>query len=245
MSKFCGKCGSVLDDSAVVCQFCGAPASNEAQQYQQYQPNIPGVTDINSKGGLSGAAGSFAGAAKNSFTTLASGFNNMDAQKKEKVKKYGIIGGGVAALVIVLIFVISVITGVTSCEGTAKRYLKAIYKDADATACYDLCYHDIEDYEDYLYDIDDWEEDLEDISERYMDEYGSDYKVKYKVLDSYEYKGNKLEEIKDDIEDSTIKKVAKVTVKIEIEGSLDEDSYTTKLYLVKQGSKWKIYEDEF
>lgn len=39
MSKFCGNCGGVLDDTAVVCGYCGAPVAPEVPQKKSVQIN--------------------------------------------------------------------------------------------------------------------------------------------------------------------------------------------------------------
>ena len=95
--------------------------------------------------------------------------------------------------------------------------------------------------------IEEYEEEWEDRQDYYEDEFGKNFKVKYKIVDKDELSEKKLEDLADalnenfDIKRKDVKKAYKLDIEMTIKGSEDEDDGELEdVLVVKIGSGWYI-----
>lgn len=164
----------------------------------------------------------------------------------------------------------------TIAETFAQRMTESDYK-----AIFDLCAFDLEDSlkDECLAGYDDKDELFEDLSDKYgkdidswkdfyavmmtkqqdflADEYGEDYKIKTKVLDTADLDEDELDDVKDYLLDEwggyinedeveNIPKGMDVTIKVTIKGDEDESSATYTITMVQYDGEWKVadYDEE-
>ena len=213
MAKFCGNCGAKMDDAARVCGNCGTPfAAAPAPAQAPYQPaaQMPYQPPYQAQNGAA-------------FQTA----------KKKDPKKIGLIAGAGAAALVVLILIISLISGGSGYKGAVKTFFKGLEKnDAKKVASVAL----LPSYFD--------EDDIEDLFEL-----GDYKKVKYKIISKEKIDKDDLEELNEYIEAFTdsgkkVKKGYELKVKVTVKYK-DGDSETDEetLYVLKVGSKWKVFMD--
>lgn len=230
MSKFCGNCGTVMDDAAAVCGNCGAPLAPAAAPAQKKAAKI----DVN--------------AIKSQVTGVIDGVKKGD---KNAMIKGGI---GVAAIVVVLILVISIFSSGGE-EKIVKKLIKAYDKEnAEAIVKlypkYQIELDDEDEFDraeleetkmDLFYDY--WEEELD----------ADGLKFSYKIEDCDEVKKSELkdyaDEMKDEIQDADadvdfkknkVKKGYEIEVEVTVKGGGDKDTCDLYLVVIKYGSKWYL-----
>jgi hypothetical protein len=91
-----------------------------------------------------------------------------------------------------------------------------------------------------------WEHNMENNLQYLEDEYGEDYKLKYKVKSKSEVSTAKLKKMAKamkesyDIKASTVTKGYKLKVDIIISGSEGDDDSTSTIYVLKIDGKWYL-----
>lgn len=232
MSKFCGNCGTVMDDAAAVCGNCGAPLAPAAAPAQKKAAKI----DVN--------------AIKGQVTGVIDGVKKGD---KNAMIKGGI---GVAAVVVVLILIISLFSGGGE-DKVVKKFIKAYDKENAAALVKLMPKYTIEAGEEADDDYDPeelWEGRIESFYEYMEEELDADgLKLSYKIKDKDEVDEDDLEDYADmvkaglkmmdsDVEfkKDKVKKGYEIEVEVTVKGGGDKDKVDLDLYLIKYGSKWYL-----
>ncbi len=227
MSKFCGNCGTQLDDNAAVCTNCGASVSLVASKNNSGTPAENVISTIKEK------SGPF-----------------VEKLKSDKKFLFTVLGGVVAAI-LVLVLLFSLLFG-GGYKRAVNNYIDAEYYGSFKSAVKCMPDEFWEYMEDEMnMDMDDLEDDFEESFEyredELKDEYGKNYKVKYKITDKDELDDDDLDEIKDNLKEmgikkKDVKKAMEVELELTIKGSEDKDTDDITLNLVKIGSKWYVFE---
>ena len=213
MSKFCENCGAEMDDNEVVCKNCG-PQEDKKEEVKEVKEEVKKEAEVKKE--------------------------NTEAVKESKpmdIKTMGIIGGAVAAVVILLAIIINVISG--GWKTPIDNYFKGMQK-ADAKM-YLKAFPEFLDKDDTVD-----KEYMEDMKENLEDEYGKNIKIKYEITKKEKIKKDELSKVQEYIEkkyDSKVKVSAgyEVKVKATIKGKDDEDTDTQKMYVYKIDGKWKYF----
>lgn len=232
MSKFCGNCGTELQDDAVVCSNCGmnvAPVVNVEQPQNPVNENIT-------------PAEKFVVVAKEKTVWL------VDKMKSDKKFMSIVLGGvaGVLAIIVALVFILNL-----------GGYNKAIEKYIDATY-----YGDVDAYldsipGDYLEDMlelsgmsekdfkENFEKSYESILDSYVSKYGDDYTVDFEVVDEYELTDDDFEDVLDDfkalgISKKSITEAYEIEVEFTIDGSKRKDTVDKDFTAVKIDGDWYL-----
>lgn len=233
MSKFCGNCGTVMDDAAVVCGNCGAPlavAPAPAQKKKAPKIDVSAIT-----GQLKG---------------IIDGVKKGD---KSALLKCGIAGG---ALVVVLVLIIALFSG-SGDEKVAEKLMKNFAKDKPEAIVKLLPAFAFEDKE-YTESISenadesDWEDcfgdSIESFNKRMDAGYGFDeYSIKYELIDKSEYGKEYLKNIEDNLDkfeefdDKKLKKAVSLTYKVVYKGKGEKVIGDVSVTVIKYGSKWCLY----
>ena len=208
MSKFCESCGAEINDDATVCPNCGATVTGAKEQVQAQAETVVNETVK---------------------TETAS------TEKKGDVKKMAIIGGSIAAVVVVIIALLASIIG-GRYKAPIKKYFKGLNK-CDATA-YTAAYPDFLKMETKDKTLTDKKKNLEKT-------YGDNVKYKYKVLKKTKIEKKDLDKVKDAIKDKykesvKVSKGFKVKFKQTVKGKKDYDYATDYVYVYKIDGKWYI-----
>ncbi|MBD5159353.1 MAG: hypothetical protein HDT23_03825 [Ruminococcus sp.] len=94
--------------------------------------------------------------------------------------------------------------------------------------------------------LDKVDEALEEEMEELEDDYGKNVKFSAKIVNKKKVKGDDLEDIQEEYDDSfdaEVKKAYKLKVEVSIKGKKDSDSDKISVYVVKvKGDGWKIYD---
>lgn len=229
MSKFCGNCGTVMDDAAMVCGQCGtplaaAPAPAKAKKAVKFDASvITGVIDSIKKG-----------------------------DKSALIKG----GAAVAAVAVVLILIISIFAGGGE-EKAAEKFIKAFDKEK-AESMTKLLPKFIFSENEYGYeqDEDDWtdefEEEIEDFKDTMDRAYGFDeFSIKYDLLYSEKYGKDYLKEIEDkfeeyeDFEEKKLKAATNLVYEVVYKGKGEKVIGKASFTVVKYGSKWYVCDYAF
>lgn len=240
MSKFCGNCGTVMDDAAAVCGNCGAPLAPAAAPAKK-------------------AAKFDVSAITNQVTGVINGVKKGD--------KNAMIKGGiaVAAVVVVLILIISLFSS-SGEEKLVKKFIKAYDKENAAAFAKLVPPYEIELYEEAMKMLDedfsateDYEEEIEDFYEYWEEELDADgLKLSYKIEDCDEVKKSDLKNYADRVKDTIqeidsdvefkkdkVKKGYEIEVEVTVKGGGDKDTCDLELYVIKYGSKWYVINYEW
>lgn len=204
MSKFCENCGAEMDDNDTVCKYCGPTAEESNTTANE---TVTENTTVN---------------------------NSTSTAKKMDTKNMAIIGGIIAAIIIVLIILFS--TFGKGWEKPIKNYFKGMEKAKAET--YLKAYPEFMDMSDKIDD-----EDLEDRLDNLEDEYGEKIKISYKIAKKEKIKKSELDDVTEYIkktyeEDVKVSKGYEVKVKATIKGKDDDETDTQKLYVYKIDGKW-------
>ena len=221
MSKFCGNCGAVADDNAMVCGSCGTPFAPVQPNYQPpvqpgYNP-MPGAPVMN---------------------------QNIPGVTNNGAKKNGVIPKIIAAVLAVVILVVGVVAIIgnkskSDYETVIKEYAHAI-ETGNAKKYVEMMYIPKE-YKEWKDEIieekimlfqgrhDYWAERL----------YSDDFKVSYKITENKKLsKADVYEEFGfDDIDKDCLYIEAEFTFKSEY----DSDSDDCYAFLLVDDGSWKIY----
>ncbi len=228
MSKFCGNCGTELQDDAVVCSNCGVNLAPKAEEAAPAADTTPADVAV--------------AAVKKGATVF------IDKCKSDK-KFLGIVLGAVAG-VVALIVVLCLIFG-GGYEKAIDRYVDANYY-GDYDACLELIPDDMLDKMLDSMDItkkefkEQFKEEWEDKKDRLEDEFGKDIKVSYKVTDEDKIDKDDLDEIKDGLKEMGISKKSitegyEIEVEFTIEGDDDEDTEEETFNALKIDGEWYIF----
>lgn len=231
MSKFCGNCGTVMDDAAMVCGQCGAP--------------------------LAASANVNAGEKKKAVKFDASAITGViDGIKKGD--KGALIKGGaaVAAVAVVLILIISIFAGGGE-EKAAEKFIKAFDKEK-AESMTKLLPKFVFGENEYGYekDEDDWTDDFEGEIEDFKDSMDNAYdfdefSIKYDLLYAEKYGKDYLKDIEDeldgyeDFEEKKLKAATNLTYEVVYKGKGEKVIGKASFVVVKYGSKWYVMDYVF
>lgn len=231
MSKFCGNCGTVMDDAAMVCGQCGAPLAASA--------------NVNT--GTQKKAVKFDASA---ITGVIDGIKKGD--------KGALIKGGaaVAAVAVVFILIISIFAG-NGAEKTAEKFIKAFDKEKAESMVKLLpkfCFGETENG--FEKDEEEWQDEFEKTIEDFKDSMDSEYdfdefSIKYELLYSENYGKEYLKDIEDDFEEfkdfeeKKLKDAADLVYEVVYKGKGEKVIGKASFTVVKYGSKWYIYDFAF
>lgn len=219
MSKFCGVCGAEMRDDAVVCSNCGTQLRSSVENFGQGAPAKNGTDIMNKIKGLSKSGGS------NSIKMFAP----------------------IAAAVVAIIVVLSIVLSSFGYKNVVKKYVKAIDKNDPSIAeklVSKTLLEAVED-EDLGIDLGDlMEYEIEGIRDDFDDELESKYSVSYEILSVKDFDEDDIEEFNEEFEDSdeidmTISKAKKVKVSIKAKSGKNTETYKTELLIIKEKGKLK------
>lgn len=230
MSKFCTKCGATLDDNASFCTTCGAKFETAPQTANT--------------------------ANANENATILEKFKanaNADGVKKltsnPNFSKY--VGLGAVALVAIILIVVLCSLFTAGYKKTLNKYYDAV-EEKDGALLME-CYSEYElDFVAERRDIK--KKDLEKTYkatakssyEYYKEEYGRDFKIKYKVADKEKVEKSDLKDMEEYLQLKFDKKKLKVSkaylldLEVTIKGDDDEDTEDVEVYVLKIDGKWCI-----
>lgn len=221
MSKFCGNCGTQLEDDAVVCSNCGcnlAPANN----------------------GTPAAAGATPGENAVAFAKEKTGA--FIGKLKSDKKFLGIVLGAVAAVIVLIVVLVLVFGG---------GYKKAIDNYIDAMYYGDYSAYKATMPKEVLEDLDiskdDFKEEFESIKDELEEEYGKDYDVSYDIIEEEKYNEDDLDDLRDRLKNyygiskRSVTAAYDVEIELTIDGSEDEDTKELDFTIVKIDGDWYIY----
>lgn len=144
--------------------------------------------------------------------------------------------------IILIIVVITVIFTVFSCGkdagNTAKTFVEKMYK-GDEKACVNLMsdlYID-EYYETKKLCINSWKNELDNLIEEYKDEYGDNWKVKVKLIDTID-RSEDYEEYGVQVAEA----ILEVTHKGKVWFTEKTDTEELSVWLIKENGKWKLFD---
>ena len=151
-------------------------------------------------------------------------------------------------LLIAVILVINIVSGFVGAKGTARKVMNA-YIDNDVDTLLNVA-------SDYYYIHTDlngvsigtyFEDQIDSVMGRYEGYMGEDYKVKYKITDSYDLNDYRATTIYDkmtaldDYDMENVSKVMAVKVEVEIQGESLSFTETWKLIIVKESGHWRLF----
>ncbi len=248
MSKFCANCGSALDDSAVVCGYCGTPCMDVPQP-------------VNTAPQPFNAAAQPFNAVQPPVNTPSKkiNFNELTQKATESIQKVNFkellqnilkskifkIAAPCVAGLIVLLIVISIISEFTGYKGAIKDLVKA-YEKQDAYALYEVSseiYINKREQNDVVEEI---QYVLEDKYENISDFVGNDVKIKHKVVKCKKLDDRELANYKDMFDDreldySNLKQGRRLLLKLNYKGDKRENDTTVSAVMLKEGKDWKFY----
>jgi hypothetical protein len=168
--------------------------------------------------------------------------------KDPKVKKFAPVAI-IAAVLVVVLLIVAIASG-SGAKGAAKKYMKAIIKNNPDK------YVDVlsaryfgEDYdEDKMAEYkENFEDDVKDAYDDFEEAYGSNVKIKYEVLATFDIRNeDKLEDIEEELQDEDIDygkevKAKKVVLLVTIKVDENQTTFVDEVTLVKEDGKWKVY----
>ncbi len=180
------------------------------------------------------------------------GLQYMDPEKKAMYKKYGILAGIVAAVVIFAIIAFNIISGFIGYKGVIRKHINAL-ENCDAPAY-------IETLSAYFTDAEAWDEyDIEEAIDdtlskklvEYEDALDGEPSIDYEITKVSEWSNSKLKNFKKDYEDNDwydvddISKGLTVRIKLTIKSDDDELTERKELSLVKENGSWKVFDNSF
>ena len=169
----------------------------------------------------------------------------LTARKKKDVNQ--LVAVAILTL-IALIIAVNVVSGFVGAKGIARKVMNA-YIDNDVDTLLNVA-------SDYYYiqtdlngiSIGTYFEDLIDAAmERYEGYMGEDYRMKYKITDSYnldDYRATKIYDRMTALDDYDIEKVSKIVaveMDIKIQGESLRFTESWKLIVVKEGGHWRLF----
>lgn len=232
MSKFCGNCGTELQDDAVVCSNCGCNLAPEAQPVAQPDAN-----------------GTITAKASNLFDTLKAKLDEFLAKCKADTKFRNIsiaIGAGAVVAIVLIVVLLCALFG-NSYKSAINNYFDATFSgDFDA---YRASYPDKiwKKMSDDATDKKEFRSDFKDFKEELEEEFGKDVSFDYKITEVEEYDEDDLDDVRTalklyGIPKKTVTEAYEVEIELTIEGDDDEDTDDTSLTVVKIDGDWYVLE---
>ncbi len=224
MSKFCGNCGTMMDDSAAVCGNCGTPLSNNAQPANKANPLegvLKGVKNGNKntliKGGIAAVV---AVVVLVLIISLFSG--GSDKAVKKLIKAYDKEN---AAAIVKLTpeFMINYAEDIYGSWGEEYDAEKEIEKEIES-----------------FYEMME-EEDLE-----------GNLKFSYKIKDEDKLDKDDLEDVAeemeamfDDFDEKKLKAAVEYEVDVTVKAGGEKENLDLEVYVIKYGGKWYVFSYEW
>lgn len=250
MNKFCNNCGCAIDENTRFCPQCGTAAiETPAPAAVEETP----VTPVEEPAAAPAASEP---QRKKAYYYAAPSAKASPTKKKFNPKK--VISIVVSVLVIAAIgfgtfFLLDTfgLLGNFTYKGAMKLYFNSV-NNADSSKLGDMAPEAYWDYLEEVYnrDLDQyqetWEHNMENNRQYLEDEYGEDYKLKYKVKSKSEVSTAKLKKMAKamkesyDIKASSVTKGYKLKVDIVISGSEGDEDETTTIYVLKIDGKWYL-----
>lgn len=251
MSKFCHKCGSKLNDMDVFCEICGVKQAASTIRPAVEEPAVAHPTEeqpVTIEEQPVTVAQQSVATPQSQVTQ-----NTSFVAKVKKMPKFlpFVIGGGVAAIVLIVVLAIVF---------SAAPYKGAVDDSFDFT--FNGEYEKLEklapeEYWEYIEEING--SSVEDAIEYYElydvygamidgfePDYGKNIKFSYKIVHEDELSERKLDAIKDGLKETygiakrTVKKAYELEIEIIISGSEDEDTMETEIIVVNIDNDWYI-----
>jgi len=279
MAKFCGNCGTKLNDDAAFCTGCGTPCKvpvpapaqqsvpqpipDQAVSQPAAQANPQAVIPESNNGGnfipntnpaqQGGMPNNGIPAYNIEYGIGGGNVPSGTAVKKPANKKLLMMLGIIFGLVVILIIVLSVaLSGgyedpldnyVKVLEkGDAKAYKESMAADKMGNITEAIYGSALGEYGDLYY-----AEEAQDLREDFIDDFGPDAKVKYKVLSKKEIPESQINMFNAgaSLLDSDIKvsKGYTLTVAFTYAGSLDKDIDTVDIEVIKINGDWVFADD--
>lgn len=216
MSKFCVNCGAALDEGVAFCHNCGARQEAPAQPAEPVAPVTPVPQFVPAQSVT--PAPQFVPAAQVATAV---------APKKKVNPKLLIIGGAVLAAVVVVVIVLSLALG-----GGPEKALDnwmALYS-GDVSKIEDMFPEEYWNYVAREEEMSRFElmaelrENLIELREDMKDEFGSNYRVSYEILD------------KEDVDKVTLQKISVALARYGIKSSAVKEACNMQVLLSIQGS---------
>ena len=240
MAKFCGNCGTQLQDNAAFCPGCGTAITPQAPKEEPIKPPATPIPQQPIE--------------KTQVFTPPQPAPVGASVKPQKAKKpankksiiIGIIAGLVAAVISFLV-VSFLLGGSGGAKGTAKKVLTAVLNeegdtlaDMTSTAYYEFEYSD--------YDEEDlaeaYEDDIDDLMDYFSGEVGYSFNLSFEIGDCVEVGQEELKErVGDDYDkllNYDIDSLATVNAKLIAEANGDTAESDVTIGLLKEGGSWKL-----
>ncbi|HBV52579.1 MAG TPA: hypothetical protein DEF06_09825 [Clostridiales bacterium] len=257
MSKFCTNCGEALSDDAAFCVKCGTRVGEQsAQSAQEPSEQSAGEQPVQSDPASDSSSCNTCGSAQCEQKAPAetNGFagkvNAFVAKLKNKDKKaIGITAGIVVVLILIVVLVICLSGG--GPEKALDNYISVLYNgkvnklEKLAPAEY---WEYLEDESDVS--LSDAEEQMEELNKTLIrgleDEYGSNIKISYKILEKDDVSSKDLDSMKDyiksnyDIPKKSVTDAVELEVEMTVRGDDDEETDESTFYAVKVNGDWYI-----
>ena len=167
--------------------------------------------------------------------------------KRKKKDMVQLVAVAVLVLIAVII-VVNVVSGFVGAKGTARKVMNA-YIDNDVDTLLNVA-------SDYYYIQTDlsgvsigtyFEDQIDAFMERYEGYMGEDYKVTYKITDSYDLNDYRAAKIYDkmtalgDYNMEKVSKIAEVELEVKIQGKSLSFTEPWKLIIVKESGHWRLF----
>ncbi len=242
MAKFCGNCGTQLQDNAAFCPSCGTAITPQAPKEEPIKPPATPIPQQPIE--------------KTQVFTPPQPAPVGASVKPQKAKKpankknilVGIIAGLVAAVISFLV-VSFLLGGSGGAKGTAKKVLTAVLNEegdtlADMTsnAYFELEYND--------YDEDDlaeaYEDDIDDLMDYFSSEVGYSFNLSFEIGDCVEVSRKEMEEKMgvsseyNELLSYDIDGLATINAKLLAEANGDTAESDVTIGLLKEGGSWKL-----
>lgn len=159
---------------------------------------------------------------------------------------------GVIVAIVAIVVIANIVGNYSGYKGTINKMVKAL-QNYDTATLESVASSIIEetvvawygdDYDVYDY----YDEAISDTLDKYEDSVGTIKKISYEITDETELSDRRLNELKDNLEDSynmdtsDIKKVVQVDLKINVKGSKKSSTYNVNnIYMIKENSDWKVF----
>ncbi len=242
MSKFCTNCGEALSDDAAFCVKCGTRVGEQsAQSAQEPSEQSAGEQPVQSDPASDSSSCNTCGSAQCEQKAPAetNGFagkvNAFVAKLKNKDKKaIGITAGIVVVLILIVVLVICLSGG--GPEKALDNYISVLY-NGKVNKLEKLAPADAE-------------EQMEELNKTLIrgleDEYGSNIKISYKILEKDDVSSKDLDSMKDyiksnyDIPKKSVTDAVELEVELTVRGDDDEETDESTFYAVKVNGDWYI-----
>lgn len=211
MAKFCGNCGTQLDDNARVCGNCGTPLSGTAST----APNVKIVDPEKEKA------------------------------RQQKIKKLIKLGTCLAALILIVVVAINVITKFTGYNGLLRKTLAA-YEDYDinklVSVSSDLYYYSADDYAETYF-----ENAVGNDMDYFESTVGHNYKLSFETNEIYTLSNRKFDSIIEDIswtysefDSSIIEKIVVADITVTATQGNTSTRINLNVTMSKEDGSWKL-----